>query len=96
MLDVLSEGFKQARDKFRGKATLSEENIEDALGIVRTSLLEADVEFGVAKKFLAQVKEQALGRSVQLKAGAGGAAMRVTPGDHFVQICRDELEKLSE
>ena len=92
MMDVLSEGFRQARDKFRGKTTLSDENIDEALTAIRQSLLEADVEYGVAKKFLAEVKEQALGRQVQLKAGGG--AMRVSAGDHFVKICQDELVKL--
>ncbi len=93
MLDVLSDGFRQARDKFRGKATLTEDNINEALATIRQSLLEADVEFSVAKKFLAEVKEQALGRSVQLKAG-GSSGMRVSAGDHFVKICQDELTKL--
>ncbi len=92
MLDVLSEGFRQARDKFRGKTTLSDENIDEALTAIRQSLLEADVEYGVAKKFLADVKEQAVGPQVQLKAGSG--AMRVSAGDHFVKICQDELIKL--
>ncbi len=94
MLDVLSEGFSKAKDKFRGKATLTEENIEDALGEIRRSLLEADVEYGVAKKFLADVKEKAVGRSVQLKAGSGGGSMKVGAGDHFVKICQDELVNL--
>lgn len=94
MLDVLSDGFRQARDRFRGKTVLSEDNLEEAVADIRKSLLEADVEYGVAKKFLAQVKEQALGKEVQLKAGRGDARMRVNPGDHFVQICQQELEKL--
>jgi signal recognition particle subunit SRP54 len=90
MLDVLSDGFRQARDKFRGKATLNAESIDAAIGEIRKSLLDADVEYGVAKKFLAQVKEKALGQEVSLKAGG----MRVTPGDHFVKICQDELTAL--
>src|SRR5262245_59485067 len=94
MLDVLSEGFRQARDKFRGKTTLTEENIEAALGDIRRSLLEADVEYGVAKKFLSQVKEHALGQTVKTKAGSGAGAVRVGAGEHFVQICQEELEKL--
>jgi signal recognition particle subunit SRP54 len=94
MLDVLSDGFKSARDKFRGQTTLSEDNIDAALVEVRKSLLEADVEYGVAKTFLARVKEEALGKTVQLKAGKGDAKMRVSASDHFVQICQDELTKL--
>jgi len=92
MLDVLSDGFRQARDKFRGKTTLTSDNIDEAIGAIRQSLLEADVEYTVAKKFLNDVKTEALGRSVQLKAGSGG--MRVSAGDHFVKICQDELVKL--
>src|SRR5688500_2526330 len=94
MLDVLSDGFRQARDRFRGKAVISEENIDEAVADIRKSLLEADVEYGVAKAFLQRVKEQALGREVSLKAGKGEARLRVSAGDHFVQICQDELEKL--
>lgn len=94
MLDVLSDGFRQARDRFRGKTVLTEENVEAAVADIRKSLLEADVEYGVTKKFLQQVKEQALGKEVQLKAGRGDSLMRVGAGDHFVQICQQELEKL--
>jgi signal recognition particle subunit SRP54 len=94
MLDVLSDGFRQARDRIRGKTTLTEENIDEALGDIRKSLLEADVEYGVVRTFLSRVKEEALGRQVQLKAGTGGQAVRVGAGEHFVQICHDELAKL--
>jgi len=94
MLDILSNGFKQARDKLKGVSTLSEENLKDALNEVRQSLLDADVEYGVAKNFLKKVQEGALGRTVQVRAGSGDARMKVRPGDHFVDICRQELENL--
>jgi signal recognition particle subunit SRP54 len=94
MLDILSDGFRQAKDRLRGKTTLSEENINDAISDIRRSLLEADVEYGVAKKFLERVKEEALGQTVQTKAGKGTGAMRVSAGDHFVKICQTELENL--
>lgn len=94
MLDILSDGFRQAKERLRGKATLSEENITDAIADIRRSLLEADVEYGVAKKFLERVKEEALGQTVQTKAGKGAGAMRVSAGDHFVKICQTELENL--
>lgn len=94
MLDVLSDGFSRARDRFRGKTVLSADNIDQAVDDIRKSLLEADVEYSVAKSFLEQVKKEALGLEVNLKAGRGDHKMRVTPGDHFVQICQKELEKL--
>lgn len=94
MLDVLSDGFRVAREKFSGKATLSEENIKEAVGEIRKSLLEADVEYGIAKEFLANVQQKALGQSVELKAGSGSNRVRVGAGDHFVKICHEELVHL--
>jgi signal recognition particle subunit SRP54 len=94
MLDILSDGFRIAREKITGKATLTEDNVNEAIGEIRKSLLEADVEYGVAKDFIARVKSEALGSTVQLKAGAGAQRMKVTPADHFVQICKSELEAL--
>lgn len=94
MLDILSQGFKKATEKLRGKATLSEENIAEALNDIRSSLLEADVEYTVSKTFLARVKEKALGAEVSLRAGAGAQAIKVNPGDHFIRICQEELENL--
>ena len=49
MLDVLTDGFKNAKNRLQGKATLNEENITVALEDVRKSLLEADVEYSVTK-----------------------------------------------
>lgn len=94
MLDVLSSGFKEAKLKFQGKATLSEENIKEATATIRKSLLEADVEYGVAKAFIRRVQEKALGQEVQLKAGKGDSRLKVSPADHFINICQEELEAL--
>ena len=94
MLDVLSDGFKKATEKFQGKARLSEDNINEAMGDIRRSLLEADVEYSVAKTFLSRVKEKSLGEVVSLKAGKGNDKLKVTPGDHFIKICKEELEGL--
>ncbi len=94
MLDVLSEGFREAKLKLRGKATLSESNVKEAIETIRKSLLDADVEYGVTRTFLQRVQEKALGQEVQLKAGKGAERMQVTPADHFVSICQEELEAL--
>ncbi len=59
------------------------------------ALLEADVEFNVAKRFLARVKEKALGEVVSTSVtGKKGKKFQVAPGDHFIKICHDELEAL--
>ncbi|MBC61376.1 MAG: signal recognition particle protein [Zetaproteobacteria bacterium] len=94
MLSVLSDGFNKARLHFKGKTTLTESNISSALEDIRSSLLEADVEYNVAKVFLSRVKEKSLGEQVKLVAGKKSSAMKVTAGDHFVKICKDELENL--
>ena len=95
MLDAVTKGFKAAKNKLTGKAELSEANIDDALRDIRVALLEADVEFNVAKRFLGRVKEKALGEVVTLTAtDKKGKRQEVSPGDHFIKICHDELENL--
>ena len=94
MLDILSNGFKEAKLKFQGKSTLTEENVRDAVASIRKSLLEADVEYGVVRDFVTRVQDAALGSIVQTKAGSGAARMRVSPADHFIKICQDELVQL--
>ncbi|MCA9490501.1 MAG: signal recognition particle protein [Myxococcales bacterium] len=92
MFDVLSRGFKNATLALQGKARLSEESLSPALREVRTSLLQADVELGVVKAFLASVKEKSLGEIVPLKVA--GQTMKLTPQDWFVKACYDELCEL--
>jgi signal recognition particle subunit SRP54 len=92
MFDVLTKGFKAARNRLAGLTELTEQNVESALREVRLSLLEADVELGVIKSFLARVKEKALGEVVKVRAkGQDGQAVKVSASDVFVKICHDEL-----
>lgn len=94
MLDTLIKGFTNARQKLTGKAKLSEENIDEALSAVRISLLEADVDFYVTKNFIEKVKEKAVGEIVQVRVSHDGKKIKVSPGDHFIKICQEELEAL--
>ena len=98
MLETLTQGFKTAKLKLAGKTRLTEDNISEALTDVRRSLLEADVELGVVRTFLGRVRERSLGEVVSLKAPSTGhgvaKGMKVTPADHFVKICHDELVEL--
>jgi len=79
--DKLQDIFKD----LRGHGTISEANIDDALRQVRLALLEADVDFQVAKRFIARVKEKALGEAV---------LRSITPGQQIVKIFHDELSEL--
>ena len=79
--DKLQEIFKD----LRGHGTISEVNIDAALRQVRLALLEADVDFQVAKEFIARVKEKALGEAV---------LRSITPGQQIVKIFYDELSIL--
>ncbi len=96
MFDVLSRGFKNARLALAGKTELTEENIGPALREVRTSLIQADVSLDVTKAFLERIKEACLGTVVKLKTRGKQRreALQVSPQDHFVKACHDELVAL--
>jgi signal recognition particle subunit SRP54 len=85
MFPQLSEKLQEVFKELRGHGTLSEANIESALRQVRLALLEADVDFQVAKRFITQVKEKALGETV---------LRSITPGQQVVKIFHDELTAL--
>lgn len=71
--------------KLRGKGKLSEDNIKETLREVRRALLEADVNYKVARDFVERVKEKAIGQDV-LKS--------LTPGQVVVKVVHDELREL--
>ena len=85
MLDTLSSKFRGAFKHLQGKSKISENNIEETLKEVRLALLEADVNFKVAKSFVSSVQEKALGQKV---------LEGVEPGEQFVKIMHDELTAL--
>ncbi|MBW2272016.1 MAG: signal recognition particle protein [Deltaproteobacteria bacterium] len=95
MLETVTQGFKAATERLRGVRELTEESIDESLRDVRMSLLEADVDLTVAKDFLTRVKERALGEKVETRSrDARGRKVKVTPGQHFVAICEEELVNL--
>lgn len=85
MFEKLQERFESTFKKVRGYGKLTENNIKDTLREVRVALLEADVNFKVAKDFLEKVKEKAMGEEVLTS---------ITPGQQFVKIVYDELRDL--
>src|SRR5436305_986557 len=85
MFSQLGNKLQDIFKDLRGHGTISEANINEALRQVRLALLEADVDFNVAKQFIARVKEKALGEEV---------VRSVTPGQQIVKIFHDELTTL--
>jgi signal recognition particle subunit SRP54 len=85
MFERLSDKLDAAFKKLKGRGKLTEKNIEEGLKEIRMALLEADVHFRVAKRFMADVKERALGQEVLTS---------LTPGQQVVKIVNEELTEL--
>lgn len=85
MLEELSGKLESTLRKLRGYGKLTEKNISESLKEIRSALLEADVNYKVAKDFIQSVQEKSLGSEV-LKS--------VTPGQLIVKIVHDELINL--
>lgn len=96
MFDALKRGFQEAQNRLAGLTELTPTNVKAALREVRLSLLEADVELGVVKRFLAKVEEVAVGTTVQTKVRHQGQVHRVSAADQFIKICHDELKAMME
>lgn len=85
MFNQLSDRFHSVIDKLKGRANLSESNIEEAVREIRLNLLEGDVNFKVVKEFCNRVKEKALGEEVRKS---------LTPHQQFIKIFHEELVHL--
>src|SRR5471032_519782 len=85
MFDSLSSKLQNAFRNLRGLGKISESNASDALREVRMALLEADVNFKVARDFIERVKVKALGAEV---------VASVQPGQQIIKIINDELVDL--
>lgn len=83
--ESLSERMNKAFKNITGKGKLTEKNMNDMLREVRMSLLEADVNYGVVKDFVARVKEKALGTEVMSS---------LNPGQMVVKIVHEEIVAL--
>src|SRR3954453_18007357 len=96
MFETLAKGFRQARNRLAGLTELTEGNIDAALREVRLSLLEADVEIGVVKAFLARVKQKAIAQTMESRIKHQGETHQVSASDLFIKVCPDELEDMMD
>jgi len=91
VFEALTKGFREAQNRLAGLTELTEKNIQPALREVRLSLLAADVELGVVKRFLARVEEKAIGQTLRSRVRHEGEVHRLSASDLFVKACHDEL-----
>ncbi|MCK6598900.1 MAG: signal recognition particle protein [Bdellovibrionaceae bacterium] len=84
MFESLSDKILGSLKKLKGGHKITESNVEEVIKEIRLSLLDADVNFKVVKKFIDEVKQKAIGEKV---------IENVNPGQMFVKIVHDELVK---
>lgn len=85
MFDTLSGKLQNVFKNLRGLGKISESNVADSLREVRLALLDADVNFKVARDFIERVKAQAIGRQV---------IQSIHPGQQIIKVIHDELVSL--
>jgi len=85
MFEQITEKLDGIFKKVRGRGYLSEKNIQEAAKEIRMALLEADVNYKVAKKFVADIEREAMGREV---------TKSITPGQLFVKVVQDSMAEL--
>jgi len=85
MFDNLSEKLDKALHNLKGKGKITEINVAETVKEVRRALLDADVNFKIAKEFTNKVREKALGQNV---------LTTLQPGQLMVKIVKDELTQL--
>ena len=78
----LSSRLQNIIRKIKGSARITEKDLKEMTREIKLTLLEADVNFMVVKKFIKNIEEKALGEEV-LKS--------LTPGQQVVKIVKDEL-----
>jgi signal recognition particle subunit SRP54 len=85
MFEALTERLDAALKKLTGRGTLSEADVDAGLREVRLALLEADVNYKVARDFVARIRQRAVGTEVMES---------LTPGQQLIKIVREELVAL--
>ena len=85
MFNNLSDKLDKAFHVLKGHGKITEVNVAETLKEVRRALLDADVNYKIAKDFTSRVKEKALGQDV---------LTTLNPGQLLVKIVKDELTEL--
>jgi len=82
MFDALSDRLERISTRLRGKGRISDEDLDEALGEIRTALLEADVELSVARRFC---------DGIRLRVSTEALSKSLTPGQQVIRAVHEEL-----
>ena len=85
MFEQLTEKLEKTFKKITGRGLLNEKDVKEAMKEIRLALLEADVNYKVAKKLIADIQERAIGQEV---------TKSIKPGQQVIKIVSNELIKL--
>jgi signal recognition particle subunit SRP54 len=85
MFDALSDRLERIAGRLRSRGRLSDADLDEALGEIRTALLEADVELGVVRGFVAAVRERCSGQAL---------SQSLTPGQQVIKAVNEELVRI--
>src|ERR1700741_2541444 len=85
MFETLTDKLQRAFKTLRGQGTLTEENIQEALGEIRTALLDADVNLNVVNELIDHIRAKAIGTEV---------LTALSPSEQVIKVVRDELIEL--
>ena len=82
MFDALSERLERVAGRLRSRGRITPADLDEALGEIRTALLDADVELGVARHFVEAVRERCSGEAL---------ARSLTPGQQVIKAVHEQL-----
>ena len=82
MFESLTEKLNTTFDKLRNKGKLTEKDVDDALREIRLALLEADVNFKVARSFISSIKEKVIGNEL---------LSTISAGQHVIKTAHEQL-----
>src|SRR3974390_206942 len=82
MFDALSDRLERISTRLRGKGRISDEDLDEALQEIRTALLDADVELGVARRFC---------DGIRLRVSTQALSRSLTPGQQVIKAVHEAL-----
>jgi signal recognition particle subunit SRP54 len=92
MFDSLSDRLQGIVKRLKGKGRLTEEDVDEVMGEIRTALLEADVNIGVVRDVIARIREQAIGAAVSEALDASQQIIKIVNAELVAMLGGETLK----